>query len=152
MGEPFPGLLGTDVNITTGLFIDGDGGWVGGDDSFYEYLIKMYLYDPVRFGEYKQRWILAVESSIKYLASHPTTRPDLTFLAIYNNQTLQFISEHCKFVTPLHSACGCTLTATQPYPFSAETPHENDHVAGPTLTGLEKQWPALMAATSSSAA
>lgn len=96
--EPFPGLLGTDVNISTGLFIDSDGGWVGGDDSFYEYLIKMYVYDPSRFGEYKQRWIAAVESSIKYLASHPTTRPDLTFLAIYDNQTLQFISEHCKSV------------------------------------------------------
>ncbi|KAJ9150998.1 alpha-1,2-Mannosidase [Coniochaeta hoffmannii] len=93
-GEPFPGLIGTDVNITTGLFVDSHGGWVGGDDSFYEYLIKMYLYDPVRFGEYKQRWIVAVESSIKYLTSHPTTRPDLTFLAIYDNQTLRFISQH----------------------------------------------------------
>lgn len=100
LGEPFPGLLGMDVNITTGLFVDGSGGWVGGADSYYEYLIKMYLYDPQRFGEYKQRWIVAVESSIKYLTSHPTTRPDLTFLAIYDNRTLSFVSQHRKFPVP----------------------------------------------------
>lgn len=100
LGEPFPGLLGMDVNITTGLFVDGSGGWVGGADSFYEYLIKMYLYDPQRFGEYKQRWTVAVESSIKYLTSHPTTRPDLTFLAIYDNRTLSFVSQHRKLPVP----------------------------------------------------
>ncbi|KXX81549.1 Mannosyl-oligosaccharide alpha-1,2-mannosidase [Madurella mycetomatis] len=94
LGEPFPGLLGTNVNITTGLFVDGNGGWGGGTDSFYEYLIKMFLYDPDRFGEYRDRWIKAADSSIKYLASHPTTRPDLTFLAMWRNQTLHFVSEH----------------------------------------------------------
>jgi len=104
--EPYPGLIGTNVNITDGHFVDARGGWVGGADSFYEYLIKMYLYDPDRFGEYKERWIAAVESSITYLASHPTTRPDLTFLAIYNNQTLRFVSQHCKFVPP-HTITQC---------------------------------------------
>ncbi|KAK0709712.1 glycoside hydrolase family 47 protein [Lasiosphaeria miniovina] len=94
LGEPFPGLLGTNVNITTGLFVDSSGGWGGGDDSFYEYLIKMYLYDPLRFREYGERWVKAVDSSIQYLTSHPTSRPDLTFLAMWNNRTLQFVSEH----------------------------------------------------------
>lgn len=79
--EPFPGLVGTNVNITTGQFEDANGGWSGGDDSFYEYLIKMYVYDSSRFGSYKDRWILAADSSIQYLASHPSSRPDLTFLA-----------------------------------------------------------------------
>ncbi|GAB1315808.1 Mannosyl-oligosaccharide alpha-1,2-mannosidase 1B [Madurella fahalii] len=94
LGEPFPGLLGTNVNLTTGLFVDGNGGWGGGTDSFYEYLIKMFLYDPGRFGEYRDRWIKAADSSIRYLTSHPTTRPDLTFLAMWRNQTLHFVSEH----------------------------------------------------------
>ncbi|KAK3333793.1 glycoside hydrolase family 47 protein [Cercophora scortea] len=94
LAEPFPGLIGTNVDIATGQFLDGSGGWGGGDDSFYEYLIKMYLYDPVRFVKYKDRWVVAVESSIKYLASNPTTRPDLTYLAMYQNKTLQFNSEH----------------------------------------------------------
>jgi mannosyl-oligosaccharide alpha-1,2-mannosidase len=39
--EPWPGLVGTNINITTGRFVDAEGGWNGGDDSFYEYLIKV---------------------------------------------------------------------------------------------------------------
>ncbi|EGO53971.1 mannosyl-oligosaccharide alpha-1,2-mannosidase precursor [Neurospora tetrasperma FGSC 2508] len=98
IAEPFPGLLGTNVNITSGLFVDSTGGWGGGTDSFYEYLIKMYLYDPDRFGLYRDRWILAADSSIQYVASHPTTRPDLTFLGGWKgprgNTTLRFSSGH----------------------------------------------------------
>lgn len=92
--QPFPGLLGTDVSIDNGSFVDADGGWVGGDDSFYEYLIKMYVYDATRFGFYKDRWTTAVDSTIKYLTSHPSTRPDLTFVAEYDGQTLIYESEH----------------------------------------------------------
>jgi len=43
--EPFPGLVGTNIDLTTGQFVDAAGGWNGGDDSFYEYLIKVRLYD-----------------------------------------------------------------------------------------------------------
>lgn len=99
LGEPFPGLLGSDVSIANGSFVDSAGGWTGGTDSYYEYLIKMYLYDPDRFSTYKDRWVSAVESSIKYLASHPTSRPDLTFLSYYYNNTKEgifYYSEHCK--------------------------------------------------------
>ncbi|KAJ8070227.1 hypothetical protein OCU04_000612 [Sclerotinia nivalis] len=92
--SPWPGLLGTNVNINTGLFEDASGGWVGGDDSFYEYLIKMYVYDSTRFSKYKDRWIAAADSSIKHLASHPSSRPDLTFMAAYQNKTRVFVSEH----------------------------------------------------------
>lgn len=42
--QPWPGLVGTNVNITTGLFEDANGGWNGGDDSFYEYLLKVKAY------------------------------------------------------------------------------------------------------------
>ncbi|KAI0839655.1 glycoside hydrolase family 47 protein [Hypoxylon sp. FL0890] len=95
VGEPYPGLLGTDVNITDGTFTDSSGGWNGGTDSFYEYLIKMYVYDQDRFGTYKDRWVTAVDSSIKYLASHPSSRPDLTFLAAYEGRDqLEFVSTH----------------------------------------------------------
>ncbi|KAK6211052.1 glycosyl hydrolase family 47 [Colletotrichum tabaci] len=92
--EVFPGLLGTDVFISNGTFADRSGGWNGGTDSFYEYLIKMWLYDQNRFSLYRDRWIAAADSSIKFLASSPTTRPDLTFLAAYNNANLRFISTH----------------------------------------------------------
>ncbi|KAI0553087.1 glycoside hydrolase family 47 protein [Xylaria curta] len=97
VGEPYPGLIGTDVNLKDGTFADSRGGWNGGTDSFYEYLIKMYIYDTARFGELKDRWVKAIDSSIKYLASHPTTRPELTFLAAYNGAgpaNLSFVSSH----------------------------------------------------------
>lgn len=95
LGEPFPGLIGTNLNVTTGLFVDSSGGWNGGTDSFYEYLIKMYLYDSEKYGIYLDRWVAAIDSSIEYLTSHPTTRPDMTFLAAYNGpDDLNFVSTH----------------------------------------------------------
>jgi len=92
--EVFPGLLGSDVFIANGTFANRFGGWNGGTDSFYEYLIKMWVYDQDRFSLYRDRWVAAADSSIKFLASSPTTRPDLTFLAAYNNANLRFISTH----------------------------------------------------------
>ncbi|EXA29794.1 mannosyl-oligosaccharide alpha-1,2-mannosidase [Fusarium oxysporum f. sp. pisi HDV247] len=84
--EPFPGLrcVGHQVSVEDGRFLDNYGGWGGGTDSFYEYLIKMYVYDPETFGEYKDRWIAAADSTMQHLASHPSTRPDLTFLSGYS--------------------------------------------------------------------
>ncbi|PIG83245.1 mannosyl-oligosaccharide alpha-1 [Aspergillus arachidicola] len=92
--EPFDGLVGSHINISNGAFADGQVSWNGGDDSFYEYLIKMYVYDPKRFSTYGDRWVKAAESSIKHLASHPETRPDLTFLASYNDGQYGLSSQH----------------------------------------------------------
>ncbi|KAG8534153.1 uncharacterized protein KY384_000997 [Bacidia gigantensis] len=91
---PFPGLLGTRILTTDGTFEDANGGWGGGDDSYYEYLIKMYAYDSFRYPHYRDSWIVAADSTMKYLASHPSSRPDLTFLAGYENQTLVNSSSH----------------------------------------------------------
>ncbi|KAF3008486.1 maturation of Asn-linked oligosaccharides protein [Curvularia kusanoi] len=92
--EPFPGLVGMNIEPTTGQFLDARGGWIGGADSFYEYLIKMYVYDPNRYAFLRDRWILAANSTIEYLGTHPMTRPDLTFLATYNGTAIQLQSEH----------------------------------------------------------
>lgn len=54
-GEPFPGLIGSNINITTGHFVNADVSWGGGADSFYEYLIKMFVYDESRFELYRDR-------------------------------------------------------------------------------------------------
>ncbi|KAG0136001.1 glycoside hydrolase [Tuber indicum] len=95
LGEPFPGLLGTNVDIKTGQFIDSRGGWGGGTDSFYEYLIKMWVYDEEKYGLYKERWIAAADSTIKHLTSHPQPRQDITFVAEYQNaQTLSLNQGH----------------------------------------------------------
>lgn len=82
--EPFPGLVGSNIDIKTGKFVDALVHWNGGDDSFYEYLIKMYAYDPKRFARYKDRWVKAAESTMKHLTSHPEGHRNLYFVDIYN--------------------------------------------------------------------
>lgn len=99
--EAYPGLVGITVNIKDGQFTDNRGGWGGGVDSFYEYLIKMYLYDPKEFAHYKDRWVLAADSTMKHLASHPTSRKDLTFLAGHNGPRIIPASGHRKFMTSI---------------------------------------------------
>ncbi|KAH8656804.1 glycoside hydrolase [Ilyonectria robusta] len=102
-GFRLPGLVGTYVRLQNGHFGDYQSGWGGGSDSYYEYLIKMYAYDPVSFVEYKDSWVLAAESSMQYLASSPTTRPDLTFLGEFRGNTTVPMSSH------LASVCGGSL-------------------------------------------
>lgn len=59
----------------------------------------MYIYDSSRFEEYRDRWISAADSSILRLASHPSSRPDLTFLSMFNGKTRIFESQHRKMVS-----------------------------------------------------
>ncbi|KAF3937904.1 hypothetical protein ABW19_dt0209364 [Dactylella cylindrospora] len=95
IGEPFPGMLGTRLRVKDGRFMDSHGGWGALCDSFYEYLIKMWVYDPRRFRKYKKRWIEAADSTIKYLATTPSTRPDLIFVAEYSGtQSISFHGSH----------------------------------------------------------
>ncbi|TGO30274.1 hypothetical protein BPAE_0006g00130 [Botrytis paeoniae] len=135
--SPWPGLLGTNVDINTGLFQDASGGWVGGDDSFYEYLIKMYVYDSTRFGKYKERWIAAADSSIKHLASHPSTRPDLTFMAAYQNKTRVFVSEHLAcFDGGNFLLAGLVLKEQKYIDFGLELVNGCEDTYASTLTGI----------------
>lgn len=92
--EPFPGLLGNRIDINTGELRNSNGGWGGSADSFYEYLLKMYVYDPKRFELYRDRWILAADSTISFLTSHPPLRPNLTFVAEFSGSRRTMKSEH----------------------------------------------------------
>lgn len=58
VGEPFPGMLGTRLDIRSGLFLDSEGGWSGGTDSFYEYLLKMWIYSPSENHLYRDRRVI----------------------------------------------------------------------------------------------
>lgn len=112
-GEVFPGLIGTYLSLKTGEIEVTSGGWSGGDDSFYEYLLKMFIYDKERFAYYGKRyiqillfvvllihqdnfanlrffncrWEVAADSTLKFLKSHPPNRPDITFVAEFNSAT-----------------------------------------------------------------
>ena len=73
----------------------------------------MYVYDSSRFASYKdryaitfqiprslksglimRRWVAAADSTMAHLASHPSSRPDLTFLAMFNGKQLDDESGH----------------------------------------------------------
>lgn len=41
--EIWPGLTGSNFSVQTGEIMDQYGGWTGGNDSAYEYLIKMCM-------------------------------------------------------------------------------------------------------------
>lgn len=98
IAEPYPGMLGTKVRIYDGGFADSSGGWGALSDSYYEYLIKMWVYDVRRFKKYRNRWIQAADSTMKYLASSPASRPDLIFVAEYKDS--ESIAKHGS-----HLAC-----------------------------------------------
>lgn len=52
----YPGLIGTEFDVDTGMMITFDGGWHAGVDSFLEYLIKVYQYEVTPTStEYVQR-------------------------------------------------------------------------------------------------
>ncbi|KAK3676043.1 hypothetical protein LTR78_004235 [Recurvomyces mirabilis] len=78
----FPGLIGTQFDIDTGNMLTFDGGWEAGVDSMLEYLIKTYQYQQTpTTTQYKDFWLQAVDSTIKYIALHPYGFDDLTFLS-----------------------------------------------------------------------
>ncbi|KAF2192175.1 glycoside hydrolase family 47 protein [Zopfia rhizophila CBS 207.26] len=91
--EVWPGLTGGNFSVETGEIIDELGGWTSGNDSAYEYLIKMYVYDPDRYVNYSERFIEAADSTITHLLSHPSSRPDLTMAGSFIGSQVQNYSE-----------------------------------------------------------
>lgn len=85
--ETWPGLTGSLFNTETGLILDEFGGWTSGNDSAYEYLVKMYAYDPERYAIYGERFALAADSSIAHILSSPSSRPDLTMVRTWGPGT-----------------------------------------------------------------
>ena len=93
--EPYPGLLGSKIDIRTGNFINAQGNWGSGSDSYYEYLIKMYVYDSTSFSTYKDKWVQAVKSSANNgVGLHPSSRRDLTFLSSWVGEYISPVSSH----------------------------------------------------------
>lgn len=85
--ETWPGLTGSVFSTETGEILDVFGGWTSGNDSAYEYLVKMYAYDPERYAEYGERFTEAADSSIAHIVSSPTTRPDLRMVSTWGPGT-----------------------------------------------------------------
>ncbi|KAI6358230.1 hypothetical protein MCOR25_007396 [Pyricularia grisea] len=82
--EVWPGLTGGLFNCDTGEILDRYGGFTSGNDSAYEYLVKMYVYDPEKYANYGERFAKAADSAIAHLLSHPSSRPDLTMVTTFD--------------------------------------------------------------------
>ncbi|KAI9741587.1 MAG: maturation of Asn-linked oligosaccharides protein [Claussenomyces sp. TS43310] len=135
--SPWPGLLGTNVDIDSGLFQDATGGWDGGDDSYYEYLIKMWVYDQSRFGTYRDAWIQAADSTIEHLGSQPNVRPDLTFLGNYVNSTVYYTSGHLAcFAGGNFILAGSTLGEQKYTDFGLQLTAGCEGLYNQTVTGI----------------
>lgn len=87
--ETWPGLTGGTFSLETGEILDDYGGWTSGNDSAYEYLAKMYVYDPDRYAKYGERFTLAADSTIANILSSPSTRPDLVMARTWGPGTQQ---------------------------------------------------------------
>jgi mannosyl-oligosaccharide alpha-1,2-mannosidase len=85
--QKIPGLLGSFVNVRSGAIEGHEGSWGAFADSYYEYLLKAYVYDQVNFRDYLEAWQISADSTIRYIASHPYGYPDWTLLPSWNWET-----------------------------------------------------------------
>lgn len=115
--EIWPGLTGSNFSVSTGAIINDYGGWTGGNDSAYEYLLKMYVYDPVRYENYSARWQAAADSTIAHLIGHPSSRPDLTVASAFTGTQLQNYSEQLACFTGGNFLLGSTVYDRPDYLF-----------------------------------
>jgi len=97
----------------------------------------MYVYDTTRFATYKDRWILAADSTIAHLASHPSSRPDLTYLAAFNNRTLNLQSGHLACFDGGNFILGGLVLGEQKYvDFGLDLVSSCENTYNQTLTGI----------------
>ncbi|EXJ83093.1 hypothetical protein A1O1_06711 [Capronia coronata CBS 617.96] len=107
--KAFPDFPGNVLSLKSGNYVSYEGVYVGGAGSFYEYLMKMYIYSPTEYSFYRHRWTRAVDATMKRLASHPSSRPDLTFLASINCTDVLYSSDHSAFFAAGNFILGGTV-------------------------------------------
>lgn len=82
----YPFLVGGTIDFISGNFTTFDAGWQSGIDSFYEYLIKTYIYNPASTpAAYRDFWLGAANSTLENLALHPFEHEELTFITQLDN-------------------------------------------------------------------
>ncbi|KAF2680466.1 glycoside hydrolase family 47 protein [Lentithecium fluviatile CBS 122367] len=134
----YPGLLPKHLDIDTGIFNTSDiGGWSHAGGGMYEMLLKLSVYDPKRFGSYQRKWTIAAESTIKYLASHPRGRPDLTFLADFKDQQLLYQQDHSGMFAAASFILGGMVTGEKRFlNFGLDVVNTYVEMYSATVTGI----------------
>jgi mannosyl-oligosaccharide alpha-1,2-mannosidase len=111
----WPGLTSGNYSVSTGAPLDVYGGWQSGNDSAYEYLLKMYVYDPDRYSNYSDRWQEAADSLIAHLISHPGSRPDLTIDGAFAGTELEYYTDFLSCFTGGNFILGSTVLGNDEY-------------------------------------
>jgi mannosyl-oligosaccharide alpha-1,2-mannosidase len=102
-GNSLPGLLGGSIDLQTGK-ANGDAHWGGGADSYYEYLMKMFVYDARRFDNYGKEFANAASSAMKGLT---TTANFLGSNSVYLTQLNPGASGWARPQSPVSSHLTC---------------------------------------------
>lgn len=97
----------------------------------------MYVYDQSRFSSYKDRWVAAADSSMAHLASHPSSRQDLTFLAMFDGTSLETSSGHLACFDGGNFILGGLVLNQQKYiDFGLQLVNSCEDTYNQTLTGI----------------
>ncbi|KAF2864419.1 glycoside hydrolase family 47 protein [Piedraia hortae CBS 480.64] len=135
--EPYPGLLGSYINVKAGEVMGKSGSWGALSDSFYEYLLKAYQYDPSTYGSYLDRWKLAADSTIRHIASHALGHDRLTFLPSWDDQMLTYSMDSLSWFAGGNFILGGMLTENATLTkFGLSIAEAAHFVYGSTATGL----------------
>ncbi|KAK5111684.1 hypothetical protein LTR62_004790 [Meristemomyces frigidus] len=110
---PWPGILGSFVKVADGTLMDMKASWGSLADSFYEYLLKAYIYDSVVYEPYLERWKVAVDSTIRYIASHPYGRPEQTLLPYWEGTNLFNVMDSLSWFAGGNFILGGMVTGNQ---------------------------------------
>lgn len=97
----------------------------------------MYVYDTSRYSNYRDRWIAAADSTIQFLASNPSSRPDVTFLAAYDGPKLVNVSTHLACFDGGNFILGGLALKEQKYiDFGLQLVEGCENIYSQTLTGI----------------
>jgi mannosyl-oligosaccharide alpha-1,2-mannosidase len=76
-------------------------------------LIKAYLYNSSRYGLYLERWLIAADSTIRSIGSHPYGHPEWTLLPSWNGNNLQNSMESLSWFAGGNFILGGMVTDNQ---------------------------------------
>lgn len=81
--------------------------------AFYEYLIKAYLYNSDLYQSYLERWLIAADSTIRSIGSHPYGHPEWTLLSSWDGGNLQNSMESLSWFAGGNFILGGMVTSNQ---------------------------------------
>ncbi|CAD0113795.1 unnamed protein product [Aureobasidium uvarum] len=128
-GEPYPGLLGSFISVETGEIIGSQGSWGALADS--------YLYNSDLYEFYLERWLVAADSTIRSIGSHPYGHPEWTLLPSWNGENLQNSMESLSWFAGGDFILGGMVTDNQTLvDYGRSIANAAGAIYNPTKTGL----------------